>query len=524
MTEPPKSQPYNYCMLHQYFLHTTGKGLFILKETAFKYNTKLKVENLRKLSQIEIFKIMENIKSNDDKDIYIKWLFYLGDVEYGFGKRDLLETGLLTLTDDPLFFMEIIKYIPIYSRWDVLVDLAWDLKEGIGVEIPNSDECLNMVLSFIKYKLYQDIWDLEHGLKNISLLAKWLPSINTSSDLTRAKAGMIRQYLNISAKEYRTILKNLRDALDVMECKMSSNRWSEIDVNSIPTIASKRYSNALSKHNIKKEVSGEDKEVEEDNKYIDYSDAEEHEKKLREYLESTPVRTQILPILDCSGVIDSILINAFGINTTAKAIGAALSLHLATGLKGRLKDTVFTAYDDFSTIGVFREDPEKDLITPLVSNGVRTFTEDPDRVAKHTSKINSRSLFNKILNYVDNYNIKSKEVPNTLLLITGDARLDMSDKIASVAATFKRKYGERGYKMPKVIVWYIHEIDQPTIKRYNHSVPTVLIDGYSDSIVKTLLRSGYDPWENFKYKLNDQRYDQLNSVISAYRGGTNNVE
>lgn len=75
----------------------------------------------------------------------------------------------------------------------------------------------------------------------ISILAKWMPSINTSSQETRKLARRACRYLGLTERTYRKTLSALREHLDVVERKMSAGKWNEINFESVPSVAMSRY-------------------------------------------------------------------------------------------------------------------------------------------------------------------------------------------------------------------------------------------------------------------------------------------
>ena len=93
------------------------------------------------------------------------------------------------------------------------------------------------VVRSIKDQLEEDLAALaqrEGGNKNahISLLAKWLPSINASSPRTRGQARVLCEALGMSKTEYRRILTKLRAAIGKLDKRMTvfivSQRTSSI--------------------------------------------------------------------------------------------------------------------------------------------------------------------------------------------------------------------------------------------------------------------------------------------------------
>jgi hypothetical protein len=54
--------------------------------------------------------------------------------------------------------------------------------------------------------------------------------------------------------KYRKFITKLRKSLDIVETKMSSGRWDEIDVKKVPSLARKRYKNAFKRHGVSRKV------------------------------------------------------------------------------------------------------------------------------------------------------------------------------------------------------------------------------------------------------------------------------
>lgn len=122
----------------------------------------------------------------------------------------------------------------LFGRWD-------DLLVFIGTPLQND------ALSILKGQLELDV-----QCKAPSLLAKWLPSENTSSAKTRSQARVVRHYFNMTAKQYRKTLSILRARINVLERLMSENRWDEIDFSKIPSKAGLKYKNAFARHDIER--------------------------------------------------------------------------------------------------------------------------------------------------------------------------------------------------------------------------------------------------------------------------------
>src|SRR3990167_9850520 len=102
----------------------------------------------------------------------IRILFYLRDIRGGQGERNLFRNALEYLgKKEKTIAKKIVNFIPEYGRFDDMFSLP-----------------VEMYLPLIKEQLPEDF-----SSKAPSLLAKWLPSENTSSQATRDLAKTIRQ-------------------------------------------------------------------------------------------------------------------------------------------------------------------------------------------------------------------------------------------------------------------------------------------------------------------------------------------
>ena len=171
----------------------------------------------------------------EDPLIAIKFIFYVGDVRGGLGERKVFNSCIDWLIENkPDIAISVIEFIPEYTRWDNLARLAVSTNGDIHSE----------VISIIKNQLIDDLYNME-AEKNISLCAKWLPSINASSKETRLIAENICLSLGFTPRRYRKTLSTLRKYLDVVEVKMSAKEWGEINYSTVPSQANLKYSDAF---------------------------------------------------------------------------------------------------------------------------------------------------------------------------------------------------------------------------------------------------------------------------------------
>lgn len=124
-------------------------------------------------------------------------------------------------------------HISEYGRWDDLIYAVYGTKLHYNM------------IEIVKAQLKLDL-----DSKTPSLLAKWMPSENTSSRTTREVAAELRKNLNMTSKQYRKALSKLRARIKVVEGLMSANRWEEIEFDKIPSRAGIIYRNAFARRDL----------------------------------------------------------------------------------------------------------------------------------------------------------------------------------------------------------------------------------------------------------------------------------
>ena len=136
----------------------------------------------------------------EDPDTAMKIMFYIRDIRGGIGERRVFRAMAAWLAHfDPGAIVRNMEYIPEFGRFDDLVELA----------VSGCPEPSAAASEVIKQQLEKDVAGMEQG-EGISLLAKWLPSINASSRDTRKKAAVISTSLGMDYAAYRKTLSRLR--------------------------------------------------------------------------------------------------------------------------------------------------------------------------------------------------------------------------------------------------------------------------------------------------------------------------
>ena len=214
---------------------TTENGAVALRSTG---NTLLdafgRLGAMRTSSEEEIIHVFSKA-FNYDPEKAMRLLFYMRDIRGGQGARRVFRVILQWLAVfHPTYVTHNFENIAFFGRYDD----AWCLLDS-NLKEPLCD--------WIYHTLSNDR-QLKRENKPCSLLAKWLPSENTSSAQTRRYAAIIRQRVFLTPRNYRKLLTELRTYIKVVEQKMSANKWNEINYEDVPGTASIRYNRAFLSH------------------------------------------------------------------------------------------------------------------------------------------------------------------------------------------------------------------------------------------------------------------------------------
>lgn len=149
----------------------------------------------------------------EDPEKTMKIIFFARDVRGGLGERRFFRVAVNTLAFTvPESVKANIKYFAEYGRYDDLCEL---------LDTPCEDEAI----AEIDKRLVLDIKAMKNN-KPVSLLAKWLPSVNASSEKTARLAKKLCKKLGMYEKSYRQTLSALRKYTDIIENRLREKDYS----------------------------------------------------------------------------------------------------------------------------------------------------------------------------------------------------------------------------------------------------------------------------------------------------------
>lgn len=190
--------------------------------------------SLREADTNRVERLLANAYS-ENALLATKMMFYARNVRGGLGERKTFRTMLRYMAMvNPSVVEKNLENIPYFGRWDDLYTL---------IDTPVEHE----MWALIKAQLSEDV-DNMRANKPISIMAKWLKSVNASSMETVRLGRLTARNVNLTERNYRKVLSDLRKYIDVVECKMSSGEWDAIDYEKVPSRAMTNYRNAFMRH------------------------------------------------------------------------------------------------------------------------------------------------------------------------------------------------------------------------------------------------------------------------------------
>ena len=490
----------------------------ISNATTFNNNLDYFAKMIRGINEVNSIRLFSNAY-DEDKLLALKNLFHARDIRGGSGERTIFRTQMKWLIENhPLVAQYNMKHIYTYGRWDDIIVCF------MGTELEKT------MLDLICNQLETDIINKKEE-KGTSLLAKWLPSENSSLD--RSLKGAFRKIannMNISYKDLRKVyITPLRNYIDIVETKMSGKRWEEINLEHVPSQAMKHLKNAFEKN-----CPQWDEYVENlgNNKAkINTSTLNPHEI-VGEYLKtihggsygygySHNNETCIInPILEkqWENMVDDVKkMGSLGksivmSDTSGSMMGDdAIKVSLALGLiiskctSEAFKNLIIT----FETQSHFVRVPDETLLSSL------QFLTNSEKFP-WGGTTNFQCAFDNILKHAREYvypdktvGLKQEDMPEKLFVISDMQFNATSNKYSSNYEKIKRKYHKYGYKIPQIIFWNVraNTKDFPVTIRDDN---TALISGFSTSILKSVLEgSDISPLGVMLRTLENERYDAI---------------
>lgn len=466
------------------------------------------------------------VKAYDESPEYaVRWLFFLRDIEQGLGERRVFRICMRYLAEShPDLAAAVMKLIPEYGRFDdLLLFLDTDLEER--------------VCAWMKSLLEEDLLAIKENCP-VSLLAKWLPGINTSSAESRRKAQILCRRFGMSHREYRRMLSGLRAYGNVLEVKLSASRWSDVAYETVPAKANLKYEAAFERHDRERRAAYL-RSVLEGNAKLNSRGIMPHEV-VHRYLKGTfgscALKKDLLTELMWEQLLRQGFENDWGLEdciVVADGSGSmyshtvkrssvmpieicdGLAIYFAGLLKGAFhnKAITFSGSPRFIDLNAGKNLKEK-LEIMMAYNEV--------------ANTNIEAVFDLLLNLAMRENVPAGELPSQVLIISdmefdqasapwgfGSGGTVWSPYTPLLFQQIEQRYRKAGYRMPRLIFWNVCGRTN-TVPKMENERGLCLISGFSQNAAKIAAdREETDPYESLLRVLDGPRYRKVAEAMAG---------
>lgn len=458
-----------------------------------------KVTSFRNKSDREIEDAFANA-FYENKLLALKWLMYARDREQGIGERRLFRVCLKWLAiEQPEIAKAVFSMAPFYGRMDDM----WCLLDT---------ELKDNVIGYIIGQLNADKVYMEEN-KPVSLLAKWMPSLNASSKDTKRYAKIICSGLAMTERQYRKTLSALRKYINVVEVKMSAKEWGEIDYNKVPSKANLIYKDAFLRNDEERRraylaaLERGDKNVKINagvlfpddivNKYSTgcwSCNVKSYDSTLEELWKALPTLSSdnTLVVRDGSG-------SMYG---KPLDVSTALAIYMAERNQGEF-------HNQFITFSRVPKIINLNGLDTLHDKLAKTYLEDD------CSNTDIESVFRLILNTAVRNNMTQQDMPKNIVIVSDmcfdGSRFNCKD---TLFGTISKEYAAHGFILPRLIFWNVNgNTSGNVIPVQQNAMGVVLMSGYSQNLIKMVMSNQTDPYKCLIEQLNSERYQKVEECV-----------
>lgn len=431
----------------------------------------------------------------EDRDKTMKIIFFARDVRGGLGERRFFRTAIRHLADaQPESVKKNIPLIAEYGRYDDLMSLMGTACEGEALEC-------------IKKQLTRDMERMKSE-KPVSLLAKWLPSVNTSSKETVAAGKRLCKRLGMAERDYRKTLSALRRYIDITENRLRTRDYT-FDYSKVPGGAMFKYRQAFIRNDWERysdflDLANKGKKKMNASTLYPYeivravlqgrSMSEKERLSLdvswKELSKANPIygNANALAVVDGSGSM------TWGTGDL-RPIDAALALGIFFGenTKGAFKNHFIT----FSSRPRLVEIKGNDIAEKV--RYCDTFNE--------VANTDLEAVFDLILDTAVKNRLRREDIPGRLYIIS-DMEFDSCVEGGNSQTLFtvmKSKFTKYGYVLPEIVFWNVNSRSENVPVRLTQT-GAALVSGNSPSVFNMVTSGGISPEKIMNDVINSERY------------------
>lgn len=433
----------------------------------------------------------------EDRDLAMKLLFYARDVRGGLGERRVFRAVLRWLAvNEPKSLVKNLPLIAEYGRWD---DVAILLDSPVKAA----------VVALLKEQLSKDQEALKQEDAPVSLLGKWMPSINAHNEDTVKRGRLLAKELGLTEREYRKVLSALRARIRILENNLREKDYS-FDYAKQPSKAMFKYRKAFARNDRERYT--------EFLQRVQRGEATLHTGTLLPYelvdpylggngrsflMPLTPEEAQTLNTTwaaledfatdeNALAIVDTSGSMYWSSSPKPASVALSLGLYFAERAKGPYRNHFIE----------FSAHPE------LIELKGETFVEKLRYIASfcEVANTNLTAVFDLILSAAVKNSVPQEDLPQKLYIIS-DMEFDacVNNASATVFENARKRYAEHGYELPQLVFWNVQSRNcQQPVTMNDRGV--ALVSGCSPRIFSMAMEGVLDPYAFMLSVLNTERY------------------
>lgn len=436
----------------------------------------------------------------------LKLIFQKRDCRGGSGEKDIFYHSMVWLwSEHPNTFLKNIEHIPTYGSYK-----DW-------CKIVEYDNTLRFVIaSEFGKQLKKDMVNIDLDLQ-VSLCAKYAPTEKHEFDkkipgFVNLIAKSYCDSLEINRKKaYRQGLSALRNKINIVESKMCSNHWQNIDYSKVPSQATKLYANAFRKHNPKEYQAWLDKVSTGESK-VNSSQLHPHEI-ASEYIYNRSSENQLIEEMWKNLIDDTLEEGDFSNCVAMSDVSGSMTglpMHVSITLGILVAKVAARQGSSFGNMMItFSERPEfiqldesDKLIhnmNVLMGSGSDGFNTDLYRA------------FDIMIQKGIDCNVKPEDFPEKIIIFTDmqfdeacDPEYNGKDTIKLIDEMFEKS----PYTRPAIVCWNLRNTGNVTATSETDGV--ALVSGFSKDTFKSIMNDiAMTPYDVMRSAIDNDRYSLL---------------
>jgi hypothetical protein len=423
----------------------------------------------------------------ENPDLAMKILFYARDVRGGLGERRVFRTVLRRLAEcKPRSVVRNLPYIALYGRWDDVLVL---------LDTP----CREDALALLKAQFEADLAAAD-GSGEVSLLGKWLPSVNASCADTVRLARSLAKSFGLSERDYRKALTRLRARIRILENSLREMDYT-FDYAKQPSRAMLKYRRAFLRNDGARygaflEKVGRGEAALHTGALLPYELVERACRCTEEERRSLDVTWRALD--DFTGDENALVVadGSGSMYREGKPMPAAVAQSLAIYFAERNRGAFRNHFITFSMTPQLVEIKGKDLAEKV--RYCAGFNE--------CANTDLAAVFELLLKTAVANRVPQSEMPSKLYIIS-DMEFDVCTRGASLT-NFEyagRLFAQHGYRLPQIVFWNVESRNRQQPVTVNDR-GVALVSGCSPRVFSMVMEGELSPRAFMLSVLNTARY------------------